>query len=65
MIIILATGKGGLKEIKLDVDDLSPALQAIAEAAISDGTLNLEPVAGQVFKINLRDIVKYILSMIK
>lgn len=65
MIIILATGKGGLTEIKLDVDDLSPALQAIAEAAISDGTLNLEPVAGQVFKINLRDIVKYILSMIK
>ncbi|WP_099950048.1 hypothetical protein [Ezakiella peruensis] len=65
MIIILATGKGGLKEIKLDVDDLSPALQAITEAAIGDGTLNLEPVAGQVFKINLRDIVKYILSMIK
>ena len=65
MIIILATGKGGLKEIKLDVDDLSPALQAIAEAAIGDGTLNLEPVAGQVFKINLRDIVKYILSIIK
>lgn len=65
MIIILTTGKGGLKEIKLDVDDLSPALQAITEAAIGDGTLNLEPVAGQVFKINLRDIVKYILSMIK
>lgn len=65
MIIILATGKGGLKEIKLDVDDLSPALQAITEAAIGDGALNLEPVAGQVFKINLRDIVKYILSMIK
>lgn len=65
MIIILATGKGGLKEIKLDVDDLSPALQAITEAAIGDGTLNLEPVAGQVYKINLRDIVKYILSMIK
>ena len=64
MIIILAS-RGGLKEIKIDADQLSPILQAIAEAAIGDGAMTQEREVESVFKINLGDIIKYISMLIK
>lgn len=64
MIIILAS-RGGLKEIKIDADQLSPFLQAIAEAAIGDGAMTQEREVESIFKINLGDIMKYISMLIK